>query len=258
MVEAFPSPSYHVHVGHGRFYHDDVGALGDVACDLTHRFPGVGRVHLVAAAVTELGSRTGGYPEGSVEGRSVLGGVTHDRHIFVTVVVQGVADGFHLPVHHGRWRNHVGAGLYLCYGRSGQQFQRGVVVHLTVVDDAAVAVVGVLAHAHVGDNHHAGYFFLDGPDRFLDYSFRVVSFGAHRVLLRRQSKEQHGGNPQGGRLGNVKYQLIYREVKAAGHGFYGLAQSLTVGNEHRVDKVGRRQGGFTDHSPERFVLADAA
>ena len=188
MVEPVMGFFDHVQVGEGRFYHDDIGAFGDVALDLPHGHAPVGRVHLVAAPVAELGRGVGGHAEWTVEGGGVFGGVAHDRHIGIPMVVQGSADGPHLTVHHRRRGHQIRSGLYLGQGCPGQQLQAGVVVHVTVFHDAAVTVVGILAETNVGDDQHIGDIALDYPDRFLDDSLGVVSLGPNSVFLRGQAE----------------------------------------------------------------------
>ena len=56
-----------------------VRALGHVDRHLAHRLAGVGRVHLVAAPVTERGRGARGVPERAVERRGGLRGVGEDR-----------------------------------------------------------------------------------------------------------------------------------------------------------------------------------
>ena len=51
--------------------------------------------------------------------------------------------------------------------RPGEQGERGVVVDVSVADDAAVAVRCVLVQAHVGQDGQAGNVALEGPHRLL-------------------------------------------------------------------------------------------
>ena len=63
-------------------------------------------------------------------------------------------------------RDDVGAGRGLRDGGAGQQLERRVVVDVAVgAQHAAVAVVGVLAQAHVGDDEQIGVGGLDGARR---------------------------------------------------------------------------------------------
>ena len=100
--------------------------------------------------VTSTASRNGPY-----SAARVLRRVGEDRHVVVTrrrrARTRIAAD---LAVHHPARRDDVGAGSGLGDGRLGVDVERGVVVdHAVLVEDAAVAVVGVLVDAQVGHQH---------------------------------------------------------------------------------------------------------
>ena len=129
----------------------------DVEQRLAQRLAAVGGVHLVAAAVAERGRRAGGLAERAVEGGGELGGVGEDRRLGEALAVELGADRADAPVHHVRRGDDVGAGARVADGGPREQLERGVVVDGAVVaQDAAVAVVGVLAQAHVGDHEQLG------------------------------------------------------------------------------------------------------
>ena len=73
--ELRPGLLNHVEVGKGRLHHEYVGALLDIECGLAQRFPGVGRIHLMRAAVPVFGRAFGGLAEGTVERGRILDGV---------------------------------------------------------------------------------------------------------------------------------------------------------------------------------------
>src|SRR5258706_11981086 len=54
-VERLPDAMNDVQILKRRLHHNHVGALGEIEFNLTNRFPRVGRIHLVSAAVTVLG-----------------------------------------------------------------------------------------------------------------------------------------------------------------------------------------------------------
>ena len=146
----------HVEVREGGLHHDDVRPLVDVRADLCERFATVARVLLVALAVAAAHDRdVDGIAERAVERRGVLGGVGEDGGARVAGGVEGGADRRDLPIHHPARRGDVGAGVGLRPRRPRVELEGGVVVDVTVgTDDAAVAVVGVLVDAQVGDQHH--------------------------------------------------------------------------------------------------------
>ena len=146
----------HVEVGEGGLHHDDVGALGDVGADLGQRLAAVARVLLVALAVAAVGDRdVDRVAERAVERRGVLGRVGEDRGARRGRRRRGRARmARDLAVHHPARAPDVGPGVGLGDGGPLRRAEGGVVVDLAVgVDDPAVAVVGVLVDAEVGDEH---------------------------------------------------------------------------------------------------------
>jgi len=69
-------------------------------------------------------------------------------------------------------------------GGFGQHLQGLIIVHLMAAEDAAVAVVGVLAHTYVGDDIKVGVLGLDGPNGLLDHAVLVPGGGDRHVLPR--------------------------------------------------------------------------
>ena len=137
----------HIEVGEGGLDHDHVRAFGDVEARFPDGFAQVCRVHLIAAAVTELGRRAGGLPEWTVEGRRVLGRIREDGAVLETGPVERRADRTDLPVHHPGRSDHVRACLRLRDGNPPVDLEGGIVVHRAILHDPAVSVVGVLAEA---------------------------------------------------------------------------------------------------------------
>ena len=74
--------------------------------------------------------------------------------------VEPRADRADHAVHHAARRDHVGPGLRVADALLREERQRRVVVDVelaaAVVQDAAMAVIGVLAEALVGDEQHVG------------------------------------------------------------------------------------------------------
>ena len=131
-------------------------------------------IHLVRAAVAELRRRRGRVAERTVERRTVLGRVRHDRDVLEPALVERLADRADAAVHHVRRRDDVGAGGGVRDGRAHELLDRRIVGDLVVDDDAAVAVVGVLAEADVGDDQHVRRRALDRADRRLHRRLRIV------------------------------------------------------------------------------------
>ena len=72
----------------------------------------------------------------------------------------------------------------------------GVVRHIAVFDDAAVAVVGVLAKADIGDDQEIEFGFANGFDGALDDALaRAVELLGHADLL--FPADRRGSRPEG-------------------------------------------------------------
>ena len=73
-----------------------------------------------------------------------------------------------------------------------QQLERDVVVDAAIAQHAAMAVRGVLAQAHVGDQHQLGHGKPNGAQRHLHDALVVVGRGCRLVLVIRQPEQDHG------------------------------------------------------------------
>ncbi len=241
-------PAHDVQIRGGGLDHQHVGALLEVELGLAHGLGGVGRIHLVAAAVAELRRRLGGVAEGAVEGGGVLGAVGDDRHAGVALLVELVADRADPAVHHVAGRDRVGAGLGVGDRGFGQQLDRDVVVDLALADEAAVAVRGVLAEADVGDHGQVGVGLLERPHRHLHDALVVVGAGAGLVLGGGDAEEEDGADAGGGDLGGLGDQLGDREALDAGHRVDFLADVLAGDDEQRLDQVRRGEVRLSDQT----------
>ena len=76
-------------------------------------------------------------------------------------------------------------------GGAHQLIDGRVVGDLLVDDDAAVAVIGVLAQAHVGHHENVRRIPLDRADGRLDRRFRIVRQRSDVVLVIGQAEQQH-------------------------------------------------------------------
>ena len=152
----------------------------DVGGGFAQAFHRVGGVHLIGLAVAVMRGGLRRVAERAVERGGVLGGVGHDGGGLIAVLVQDGPNGGYPAVHHVGGGHHVRPRLHMGEGGLGQHLQGLVVVHALAAEDAAVAVVGILAHAHVGDHIEIRVFGLDGPDGFFaDRPGRVEIRFAH-------------------------------------------------------------------------------
>ena len=81
-------------------------------------------------------------------------------------------------------------------GFRGQQLEGFVVVDVAVLDHSTVAVVGVFAHADIGDDGEFGHLFLDGADRALNDAMVAVGVLADRILGFGNAEQDHCGDAE--------------------------------------------------------------
>src|SRR5690606_31252007 len=125
--------------------------------------------------------------------------------------------------------------------RPCQQRQGGVVVDLTVDEDAAVSVIGVLTGAHVGDDEDVREPILDRGHGSLDDAVLVPRTGRLGVLHRRNAEEQHPGHSDCLQLSDLDQQGVDGELRLPGHGSDRVADALPFHHEQRGDHVARLQ-----------------
>ena len=104
-------------------------------------------------------------------------------------------------VHHSAGSDHVGSGSGMTGGLPGEQFERGVVVDVDAGgrfgQHAAVAVIGVLAKADVGDYEYIGSAF-GGLDGALDDSLIAVGIASHGIFRVGNAEQDHSAQAQCG------------------------------------------------------------
>ena len=94
------------------------------------------------------------------------------------------------------------------YRGARQQVQRRVVHDVRAVQDAAVAVVGVLAEANVGHDEHLRIRGLDRANRLLRHPVGGVGLRPQRVLGRGQTEEDDARDAQLGGLADLSQRLV--------------------------------------------------
>jgi len=170
-----------------------------------------------------------------------------------------MAEGGDPAVHHVAGRNEICPGLGVRDRAAGQELEGGIVQDLPLPDDAAVAVVGVLAKADVGDDQEVlPQRPLDFPHSLLNDSGLVIGAVAQGVLLLRDAEEDHPGNPQRGDLLALPREPVYRPVIVARHRADLAAGVLLVRHEQRVDEVRRGKLRLTHHAAQQLGPAQAA
>ena len=173
------------------------------------------------------------------------------------VVVERVADGGDAAVHHVAGGDDVGAALGVRDRHLGEQLEGDVVEHLTLLDHAAVPVVGVLAEAHVGDDHQFRELVLDGADGHLHDALVVVGAGGGGVLVRRDAEQQDRLDAEPDHLAHLGQHVADGELVAAGHRRDGVLDVLAGDDEQRVDEVVELQLRLAHQVPDGGGAAQA-
>jgi len=121
-----------------------------------------------------------------------------------------------------------------------------------------VAVVGVFAQAHIGDEHQVELGCLEGPQGLGHDALGVVSATANRVLVGGYAKEDDGRNAQARHLPALLHQLIDGELAIARHGGDFAAHPRARTDEERQDQILAPQVGLADHLAQKRVGTQAA
>src|SRR5712692_1024719 len=145
-------PVDNIQICKSRFDHNHISTLFDVQGNFAKSLFRVMIIHLVCSPVTELGRGESSFSEGSEEGRSVLRRIGENAHIFETIIVECFPDRFHLPVDHRRRRDDISSRPCMAHGYFPQVLESLVILDVSIANNPAVAMAGVLAHANVSEN----------------------------------------------------------------------------------------------------------
>src|SRR6185437_8301765 len=147
-VEALANTLDYIQISQRGLYHDHVRALFQVELDFAHRLARVGRIHLVAAPVTELGRGIRRFAEWSVECRAVFRRVGKDRDILKFVFVEFAPDRGDAAVHHVGGRDDIGSSPRVRKRGVGEQSKAWIVENVFALDHAAMSMARVFAKAN--------------------------------------------------------------------------------------------------------------
>ena len=96
--------------------------------------------------------------------------------------VQGPTDAADPAIHHVGGRDDVGASRRVRQRRARQEFDGRVVDDFTIDEQATVAVRGVLAETHVGDDEQVRHLALERADGGLHRRVRIPGCRPGRIL----------------------------------------------------------------------------
>jgi hypothetical protein len=171
----------------------------------------------------------------------------------VAAVVEGVTDRRDLTVHHPRWRDHVGTCVGLRPGDPPVQLDGPVIVDVAlVVQDAAVAVVGVLVQAEVAKDHVVvAELLAQEPEGPLGDAVRIPRLGALGVLPVGDAEQHERDESFGGDLVRLLAKGLQRMLGLPRHRCDGRRFGDALLHEQWSDQVAGREVGLSDQRAER-------
>src|SRR4029079_17194541 len=125
-------------------------------------------------------------------------------------------------------------------------------------DRAAVAVIGVLAEAHVGPSRDRRDLAREGGQRLRHRPLRIGGSRAVGALAIRDAKKDHGGNAERGQLARLGNNQIGAQLEAARHRGDFATDVLARAYEERRDELVWRKASFAHQPPNRVSAPQAA
>ena len=129
-------------------------------------------------------------------------------------------------------------------GNLSQMRQGFIVVYLVTMEDAAVPVVRILAHADVGNDGKVRIPGLDGPHGLLNDPVFRPGGGAAGVLFRREAEEDAVLHAVGQTLLHGEAHAVQTVVVLAWQTLDGPDAGESFVHENGIDKCLRAQPGF--------------
>ena len=125
-------------------------------------------------------------------------------------------------------------------------------------EHAAVAVVGVLAQADVGDHHQVGQRLLDRAHRARHDAVVAVRLRAGRVLLLRNAEQDHRRDAEIAHRAALLHRLVDRQLRDARHRADRLRHPRARHDEQRQDELVDAQPRLAHHAAQRLVAPQPA
>ena len=134
-----------------------------------------------------------------------------------------------------------------------------VVVHRFPTEDAAMAVRGVFAHTHIGDEIDLFAVFLpDGPQSLLNNAVLCISAAAFRVFAGGQAEEQEFVDPVAQGFLNAPGDFIGAVMEVAGQTGDGGADLFPFLQKQRQNQALGTHAGLPHHATEQGSGAETA
>ena len=217
------------------------------------RFATIAHVHLVTLAVAEMRSGISGIAERTIISASELRAVTHNRRICKACIVKSFAESRDVAIHHVTRSHHVGTGSHLRNSGLCQKFKRWIVIHIAILDDAAMAMTHVFAKAHVRNHVQTRELFLDSTHGPLHNAILIISRSRHFVLVIRDTEQQNGLDAKRDTAFKFLQDFINRETELVRHGRDFFFDARSFNHEHRVNEGIGIYSSFCNHVADNFI-----
>ena len=162
-------------------------------------------------------------------------------------------------IHHVARRDDIGARLGVGHRFAREQVERGIVVHVALGrEQAAVAMIGVLTHAHVGHHQQLRILALDRAHRFGHGTVRVPRRRARRVFRIGNAEEQDAANARVDGALRILEQFVDARLEDARHGADGRTNALPRAHEERPQELRTVEPRFAHDTTQCIGAAQTA
>ena len=177
----------------------------------------------------------------------------------MAVAVERAADRRHHPVQHPARRHDVRARLRVRDRDPPERLERLVVQHLVpVAQQPAVAVIRVLAQAHVRDDDELRGRVLQRANGVLHDPVLGEALEPERILRARDPEQERRLDPERAELARFVREQVDRELVDPRHGRDRGAHALAGDDEERVHQVVRRERRLAHEIAQRGRTAPPA
>src|SRR4030095_3133424 len=98
-------------------------------------------------------------------------------------------------------------------------------------------MIGVLAKADVGNDHHLWDLLLDSADRLLHHAIVRVSLASHGIFFFRNTEENDCRNAERADLRAFLCSTVNGQLRDSGHGRDRLRSIFSRAHEYRINQV---------------------
>src|ERR1019366_3395948 len=144
------------------------------------------------------------------------------------------------------------------YRCRGEQLQRRIVLHFPVLNDAAVAVIGVLTQTHVGHDQQVEFGAANRFDGALNGPAGGVGLAAASILLIRNAEQDNSRNTELLDFAALLEKLVHRLLRDARHRTDWIPHVLPGADKHRINETMRRKARLARQGSDSFAAPETA